>query len=62
MVIYILFRPGLHGASGYWDELANLIPLVIGGVLLIYLYFTSRKRRAKEKDPEAPPTEPPAKS
>ncbi len=46
----LLFRPFAHGAVGYWDELANLIPLVIGGVLLIYLYLTSKKRRAKEKD------------
>jgi len=50
MVAHLLYRPPTHGALGYWDEVANLIPLVIGGVLLIYLYLTSKKRRAKEKD------------
>lgn len=50
MLTNLLFRPLTHGAVGYWDELANLIPLVIGGLLLLYLYATSRKRRAKEKD------------
>lgn len=61
MLVNLLSRPQLHGALGYWDELANLIPLVIGGLLLIYLYFTSKKRRAKEKHPDGPPTEPSAK-
>ena len=62
MLANLLYRPLPHGAIGYWDELANLIPLVIGGLLLIYLYFTSKKRRAKEKHPDVPPTEPPSKS
>jgi hypothetical protein len=62
MFVNVMFRPLAHGALGYWDELANLIPLVIGGVLLIYLYVTSKKRRAKEKHSEVPPGEPPAKS
>jgi len=44
----ILSKPVLHGASGYWDEVINLIPLVIGAGLLLYLYLTSRKRRAKD--------------
>jgi hypothetical protein len=57
----LLLRPALHGAVGYWDELANLIPLVIGGVLLVYLYLASKKRRDKEKHPDAPPGEPPPK-
>jgi hypothetical protein len=50
MLFHLLFQPLTHGAAGYWDELVNLIPLIIGGVLLIYLYLTSKKRRAKEKD------------
>ena len=50
MFAQMLLQPLAHGAAGYWDELANLIPLVIGGVLLLYLYHTSRKRRAKAKD------------
>lgn len=62
MVTHTFFRPGFHGVAGYWDELANLIPLVIGGVLLIYLYATSKKRRAKDKHAEGPPPEPPPKS
>jgi hypothetical protein len=37
--------PVLHGAVGPWDEILNLAPLVVGTVLLLYLYFTKRKRR-----------------
>jgi len=44
-----LFQPALHGASGPYDELINLIPLVIGAVLLLYLYLQSRKRRPEDE-------------
>ncbi len=42
-----LFSPLLHGELGYWDEIANLIPFVVGGLLLIALYYSARKRRHK---------------
>jgi hypothetical protein len=57
----MLFSPVYHGAAGYWDELANLIPLVIGGLLLLYLCAASKKRRAKAREADAPPPEPPPK-
>jgi hypothetical protein len=39
--------PLLHGALGYWDEVLNAVPLVLGAALLCYLYYTSRRRRAR---------------
>ena len=49
----ILSKPVLHGASGYWDEVINLIPLAIGAALLLYLYLTSRRRKPEDKkDPK----------
>jgi hypothetical protein len=51
----ILLAPLSHGAAGPWDELINLIPLVIGGALLLYLYLTSKKRREREQDKEEAP-------
>ncbi len=51
----ILFAPLRHGAAGPWDELINLIPLLVGGVLLLYLYLDSKKRREREQgEDEAP--------
>jgi hypothetical protein len=74
MLVMMPLAPVLHGAWGPWDELLNLLPLVVGTGLLLYLYFTRRKRRAAEdvaRDgqpsagsgaPEAvPPAEPEAK-
>ena len=49
----ILSKPVLHGASGSWDEVINLIPLAIGAALLLYLYLTSRRRKPEDKkDPK----------
>ena len=49
----MLFKPVLHGATGYWDEIINLIPLVIGAALLLYLYLTARRRKPEDKkDPK----------
>jgi hypothetical protein len=45
----MLLKPLLHGAVGYWDEVINLIPLVIGAAILLYLYLTSRKRKSGAK-------------
>lgn len=51
-----LFVPALHGALGWWDEIINLIPVVIGIVLVIYLYRANRaRRRTTEAPPEAEP-------
>jgi hypothetical protein len=50
--------PALHGAVGPWDEVISLAPLVIGIILLIYLYRASRRQRAAE-DPEPPAEAPP---
>jgi hypothetical protein len=74
MVVMMPLAPVLHGAWGPWDEVLNLLPLVVGTGLLLYLYFTRRKRRAAEASardgqtpdasdaPEAvPPAEPEAK-
>lgn len=44
----ILFRPLAHGAVGFWDEVLNMVPIVFGAGLLIYLYVGARKRRAAE--------------
>lgn len=38
-----------HGAAGPYDELINLIPLLVGGVFLLYLYFTSRRQAGEKK-------------
>ena len=35
-----LLKPLLHGAVGFWDEVINLIPLVIGAALLLYMIET----------------------
>jgi hypothetical protein len=58
-------RPALHGAVGPWDEIIALIPVAIGAILLIYLYFTSRRGPAGDDDlpelpaaPEPPPPSP----
>jgi hypothetical protein len=72
MLLIVPLAPALHGAVGPWDEILNLAPLVVGTVLLLYLYFTKRKRRADDaaaRDstlpaapaPEAAPGEPEAK-
>jgi len=50
-----LFRPPLHGAVGPWDEIVSLIPVVIGAVVLLYLYFSSR--RPADGDDDANPSE-----
>jgi hypothetical protein len=50
MFVEWLLRPSLHGAAGPWDEIINLIPLVVGGALLFYLYKTSRKPRPGDDD------------
>jgi hypothetical protein len=58
----LLLQPAGHGAAGPWDEIVNLIPLVVGAVLLAYLYYTSRKHAQHDCDaePEAqPPPDPP---
>ena len=52
----VLIRPTLHGALGPWDEIINLIPVVVGIVLVIYLYVNNRKRRLEE-EPSPPPEE-----
>jgi hypothetical protein len=69
MLLLMPLAPVLHGAVGPWDEILNLAPLVVGTVLLLYLYFTKRKRRADDaaaRDSElpaapAPEAEPEAK-
>ena len=50
-------RPPAHGATGLWDEVLNIIPLLFGAGLLAYLYFGKRKQRAAA--PPADPTAPP---
>jgi len=50
--------PALHGALGPWDEIITLIPVVVGAILLLYLYFTARSRPAGSDDP--PAEDPPA--
>jgi hypothetical protein len=49
----ILLRPLPHGAVGFWDEVLNLVPLVFGVGLLLYLYLGARKRRAAEARQQA---------
>ena len=72
MLLMLPLAPVLHGAVGPWDEILNLAPLVVGTVILLYLYFTKRKRRADDAAaqdgtpepapaPEAAPLEPGAK-
>ncbi len=56
----LLLAPLLHGALGFWDEVINLVPVVIGVALLIYLYRTSRRRGGQadeqhEQDPKELP-------
>ena len=61
----ILLRPLAHGAVGFWDEVLNMVPIVFGVGLLIYLYAGARKRRAAAAqqgqaaatEPAAPPEE-----
>jgi hypothetical protein len=45
----ILYAPRLHGALGYWDEVLNLLPLVMGGAALIYFYLTARRKHDHDK-------------
>ena len=45
----VVIRPTLHGALGPWDEIINLIPVVVGLVLVAYLYVSSRRRRNAEE-------------
>ena len=59
-VANILFRPLAHGAVGIWDEVLNVVPLVFGAGLLIYLYRGARKRRAAEAHQAEAGAEPPA--
>jgi hypothetical protein len=69
MLLIVPLTPVLHGAVGPWDEILNLAPLVVGTALLLYLYFTRRKRQAGEAAqpdhpepaaPDAVPAEPEA--
>ncbi len=56
MPLTLLLLPRLHGALGWWDELINLIPVVVGIVLVLYLYRNSRQRRdAPDDAPAAAP-------
>jgi hypothetical protein len=57
-----LFAPYVHGALGPWDEILTLAPLVVGVLLLLYLYFTSRPPRPSPDDDTstASSQEPPA--
>ncbi len=58
---WLLPRPLAHGAVGFWDEMLNIIPLILGAGLLAYLYFGQRKRRAAAQPPaEADPLAPPS--
>jgi hypothetical protein len=54
MELTLLFAPHLHGALGWWDEIINLIPVVVGIVLVLYLYRNSRRRRDAEAEAPAP--------
>jgi hypothetical protein len=61
MLLMLPLAPVLHGAVGPWDEILNLAPLAVGTVLLLYLYFTKRKRRADDTaDRDGPPEPAPA--
>ena len=57
-LVGILLRPVAHGAVGFWDEVLNVIPLVLGAGLLFYLYFGARKRRAAQAHPGETAPEP----
>lgn len=46
----LLLAPLAHGAAGFWDEVINLVPIVIGAALLLYLYRTSRRRASGQAD------------
>jgi hypothetical protein len=54
---HFLLAPLPHGALGYWDELINLIPLVVGVILLVVLYRASRRRAAEADEPEPDPAD-----
>lgn len=58
MWLKLPLAPLPHGALGLWDEILNLLPLVVGAGLLVYLYLNSRKRRAEIAAREQPPAEP----
>lgn len=58
-----LLRPLPHGALGIWDEIINLIPIVVGVLLLLYLYRAHRRRQSalppeSETDPALGQTNP----
>jgi|GEM_PF-2912653 len=53
MFTELVLRPAQHGVLGPLDEILTLLPLVIGVVLLVYLYFTARQ--AKHPADDAPP-------
>jgi hypothetical protein len=55
----ILLRPLPHGTVGFWDEMLNLVPLVLGAGLLFYLFFSKRKRGATAPAEPADPAPPP---
>jgi hypothetical protein len=48
MLLTLPLTPHLHGAAGWWDEIINLVPVIIGLVLIVYLYRNSRRRRDTE--------------
>jgi hypothetical protein len=54
----MLYLPLLHGAAGPWDEIFSLAPLVVGIILLVYLYRASRQRRSGGDDEAVPETPP----
>lgn len=55
----LVIRPTLHGALGPWDEIINLMPVVVGLVLVAYLFVSSRRRRnAGEQPPSEEKTRP----
>jgi hypothetical protein len=51
MLAEVLLRPARHGAVGPLDEILTLLPLVIGVVLLLYLYFSARRSKPSAGDP-----------
>ena len=62
ILLHPALRPPAHGAVGPWDEVLNIVPLVVGAALLAYLYFGKRKGRAASPQPpeaEMPPPPPP---
>jgi len=58
MLAATLPAPPLHGALGPWDEIITLIPVVVGAILFLYLYFTAHGRPAGRDEP--PAEDPPA--